>query len=158
VSAVLQPQAWFEPMTENDLESVMAIERRIYAFPWTYGNFRDSIRSGYQCVVYRSRDGLLGYAVLMVGAGEAHLLNLSIAEEVQRRGHGERLLHYCTGLARANRATRLFLEVRPSNEAARQLYLRHGFERIGVRREYYPADHGREDALVLARELLPADP
>ena len=135
----------------------MAIERRIYDFPWTYGNFRDSIRAGYQCVVYRSREGLIGYAILLVGAGEAHLLNLSIAAAFQRRGHGERLLQYATAVARANRATRLFLEVRPSNEAARQLYLRHGFERIGVRRDYYPAESGREDALVLARDLLSAD-
>ena len=156
MSAVLQPEAWFEPMCENDLEAVMAIERRIYEFPWTYGNFRDSLRSGYQCVVYRSREGLVGYAILMVGAGEAHLLNLSIAEAQQRRGHGERLLCYVIGLARANRATRLFLEVRPSNEGARALYVRHGFARIGVRRDYYPAASGREDALVLARDLLPA--
>lgn len=154
MSAVLKPQAWFEPMTEKDLESVMAIERRIYAFPWTYGNFRDSFRSGCPCITCRSSEGVLGYAIVTIGAGEAHLLNLSIAESQQRQGHGGRLLQYILGLARAHQAHRLFLEVRPSNDGARRLYLRHGFERIGIRRDYYPAESGREDALVLARELL----
>jgi ribosomal-protein-alanine N-acetyltransferase len=149
----LQPHTWFQAMTEEDIMAVLAIERRIYSFPWTYGNFRDSIRSGYECVLVRADEGLVGYAVAIVAAGEAHLLNLSIADAYQRSGHGARLLDHMIGLARSKHAHSLYLEVRPSNLAARRLYSRHGFTTTGVRRDYYPAAAGRENALVLSLPL-----
>jgi ribosomal-protein-alanine N-acetyltransferase len=156
MSAVLRPETWFDALGEDDLDAVMAIERAIYPFPWTSGNFRDSIRAGYHCIAHRSRRELIGYAIVAVAAGEAHLLNLSVAQAQQRQGHGERLLGQVIRSARAHGAEMLFLEVRPSNQAARRLYRRHGFSRIGVRRDYYPAGHGREDALVLSLSLTPA--
>jgi ribosomal-protein-alanine N-acetyltransferase len=153
MSAVLKQERLIEPMRERDLPSVMDIERRIYAFPWTQGNFLDSLRTGYGCWVLREADVLVGYAVVAVAAGEAHLLNLSIAERQQRRGYGGVLLSHLVEVARAHRAGTLFLEVRPSNESGRHLYRKHGFRRIGVRRDYYPARGGREDAWVLALAL-----
>ena len=153
MSAVLQPRREFEPMGESDLEPVIEIEQRIYAFPWTRGNFRDSIRAGYSCWVCRGGEGLVGYAVLMLAAGEAHLLNLTIDSPFQRRGHGSRLLRHLVRTAREHGAQVLFLEVRPSNAAGLELYARHGFRRIGVRRDYYPAQDGRENALVFALEF-----
>lgn len=153
MSAVPRTQPEFEPMREGDLVSVLAIEQRIYAFPWTPGNFRDAIRAGYSCWICRSRDGVIGYAVLMLAAGEAHLLNLSIDSPLQRRGHGARLLEHLVGIAREYGARILFLEVRPSNAAGLELYARRGFQQIGLRRDYYPAPGGRENALVLALEL-----
>ena len=164
MSAVMRPVAGLEPMGEADLADVMAIEQAIYAFPWTIGNFRDSMRAGYRCLVYRTgrsprsahscaggMDGCMaGYAVMLVAAGEAHLLNLSVALACQRRGHGSLMLKQLIGLARDCGAERLFLEVRPSNDAGRNLYARHGFTQAGVRRNYYPAAEGREDALVLS--------
>jgi len=153
MSAVLQPRQGFAPMGESDLEPVIEIEQRIYAFPWTLGNFRDSIRAGFSCRVCRGGEGLLGYAVLMLAAGEAHLLNLTIDSPFQRRGHGSRLLHHLVGTAREYGAHILFLEVRPSNVTGLELYARHGFRQIGVRRDYYPAPGGRENALVLALEF-----
>jgi ribosomal-protein-alanine N-acetyltransferase len=155
MSAVQRPRLLIEVMREDELDGVMEIENSVYEFPWTAGNFRDSIRSGYCCRVAR-RDGvLLGYFVLMVAAGEAHLLNLSVAAAMQGRGHGQELLHEVVALARAEQATSLFLEVRPTNAAARALYARNGFRQIGMRRQYYPAASGREDALVLAIDLKP---
>ena len=153
MSAVPQPRQEFQPMGESDLESVIEIERRVYAFPWTLGNFRDSIRAGYSCWVCRGGEGLLGYAVLMLAAGEAHLLNLTIDSPFQKRGHGGRLLQHLVGFARGARAQVLLLEVRPSNAAGLELYARHGFRQIGVRRDYYPAQGGRENALVFALEF-----
>jgi len=153
MSAVLQAQQGFEPMGERDLDPVIEIEQCIYAFPWTRGNFRDSIRAGYSCWVCRSGADLLGYAVLMLAAGEAHLLNLTIDSKFQRRGHGSRLLRHLMRTARDYGARVLFLEVRPSNVAGLELYARHGFRQIGVRRDYYPAQAGRESALVLALEF-----
>jgi ribosomal-protein-alanine N-acetyltransferase len=153
MSAVLQPWQGFEPMGESDLEPVIEIEQRIYPFPWTLGNFRDSISAGYSCWVCRGGEGLLGYAVLMLGAGEAHLLNLTIDSPFQRRGHGSRLLRHLVRTARDYGARVLFLEVRPSNAAGLELYARHGFCQIGVRRDYYPAQGGREHALVFALEF-----
>ena len=153
MSAVLQPQQEFVPMGEGDLEAVIEIEQRIYAFPWTLGNFSDSLRAGYSCWVGRSGEGLLGYAVMMLAAAEAHLLNLTIDSAFHRRGHGSRLLRHLIGGARDNGAHILFLEVRPSNGTGLELYARHGLRQIGVRRDYYPAEGGRENALVLALEF-----
>jgi ribosomal-protein-alanine N-acetyltransferase len=145
-------------MRERDLEEVMAIEGAIYSHPWTRGNFADSLRAGYECRVLRLRgervgEDLIGYFVLMVAAGEAHLLNLSIAAARQRAGHGSGLLREAMALARNLGANSLFLEVRPTNRAAQALYTRFGFRKIAVRRGYYPAHAGREDALVLTLPL-----
>lgn len=153
MSAVLKEQEWFYPLAEDDLTEVMSIERSIYEFPWTAGNFRDSLRAGYSCWVYRDGSQLIGYAVLMLVAGEGHLLNLSIAATLQRRGHGKRLLRHLLQVAAEYGARALYLEVRPSNMAAQRLYARHGFQDIGIRRGYYPAATGREDALVLSLTL-----
>ena len=153
MSAVLKSDPELAPMREADLAEVSTIERAIYTHPWTRGNFADSLRAGYECYTYRLSGELIGYFVLMVAAGEAHLLNLSIAEPHQRRGYGTALLHEATRLARMLGAKEVFLEVRPSNHAAQDLYYRYGFRRIAVRRDYYPAHGGREDALVLSLAL-----
>jgi [ribosomal protein S18]-alanine N-acetyltransferase len=153
MSAVLKDQPRLLPMREQDLEEVLAIETAIYTHPWTRGNFADSVRAGYECRTWRFGGELLGYFVLMVAAGEAHLLNLSIAAAHQRIGHGSALLREAAALARSLGARSLFLEVRPSNRAAQGLYTRFGFRKIAVRRGYYPAPAGREDALVLTLPL-----
>jgi ribosomal-protein-alanine N-acetyltransferase len=140
-------------MAETDLPEVLEIEQAIYSHPWTRGNFADSLRAGYQCRTLRVSGRLIGYFILIVAAGEAHLLNLSVAAGEQRRGNGSALLReimrLCTGLGGRN----LFLEVRPTNGAAQSLYARFGFRRIAVRRGYYPAHGGREDALVYTLTL-----
>jgi ribosomal-protein-alanine N-acetyltransferase len=153
MSAVLKPEIGFRPLVDADLEAVMAIERDLYEYPWTPGNFRDSLTAGYSCWAMVGQSGLVGYAVLMLGAGEAHLLNLSIARSVQRQRHGTRLLRHLIGVTRRYGASRLYLEVRPTNLAARALYARHGFVEMGTRHGYYPARNGREDAIVLSLTL-----
>jgi ribosomal-protein-alanine N-acetyltransferase len=152
MSAVLK-SAQLAPMLEQDLGEVIAIERAIYTHPWTRGNFADSLRAGYECRTYRLNGELIGYFVLMVAVGEAHLLNLSVAAPHQRRGYGSALLDEATRLARSLGAANVFLEVRPSNRAAQELYFRYGFRKVAVRRNYYPAHSGREDALVLSLAL-----
>ena len=141
------------PMREADLAAVMAIENAIYSHPWTRGNFGDSLRAGYQCWTWRVGSALLGYFVLLVAAGEGHLLNLSVAAACQRAGHGSELLNEAMQLARERGAQRIFLEVRPSNLGAKALYRRFGFREVSVRPGYYPAHEGREDALVLTLDL-----
>jgi len=153
MSAVLKPAPVLVPMREQDLAEVMAIESALYTHPWTRGNFADSLRAAYECRTYRLQGELIGYFVLLAAAGEAHLLNLSIAELHQRRGYGTALLNQATALARKLGAKNVFLEVRPSNRAAQELYYRYGFRKIAVRRDYYPARSGREDALVLSLAL-----
>jgi ribosomal-protein-alanine N-acetyltransferase len=140
-------------MRESDLRAVLEIEEGIYEFPWTLGNFRDSLRAGYACWVIREGRHVIGYAILMLAAGEAHLLNLSVAAASQRRGHGRKLLDNVVQLAREHKAKIIFLEVRPTNEVGQRLYSGYGFRQIGVRRGYYPARKGREDAMVLALDL-----
>jgi [ribosomal protein S18]-alanine N-acetyltransferase len=153
MSAVLKPGPQLAPMREEDLDEVVAVENVIYSHPWTRGNFSDSLRAGYECRTWRLDGELVGYFILMAAAGEAHLLNLSVAARHQRSGHGKALLTESVALARALHARNLFLEVRPSNDAAQALYTRFGFKKIAVRRGYYPANTGREDALVLTLGL-----
>lgn len=140
-------------MTAADLAAVESIERAVYTHPWTRGNFADSLAAGYQCWVMAQGGLVAGYAVTMVAADEAHLLNLSIAAPLQRRGLGSELLRYTLQLARDCGARTLYLEVRASNLAGRALYARHGFAEIGIRRGYYPAPAGREDAVTMERKL-----
>lgn len=154
MSAVPKPQApRLVPMLLADIDRIMPIEREIYDFPWTPGNFSDSIRADYQCWLYQEGDSIAGYAIVLVGAGEAHLLNLSVARTAQGRGVGYRLLFDVMAAALAHGAERMLLEVRPSNTPGRALYAKAGFTQVGLRKAYYPAKGGREDALVLARRL-----
>lgn len=143
------------PMHRSHLAAVVAVERRAYEFPWSEGIFRDCLRAGYSAwVALDDRGEIDGYSVMSLGAGEAHVLNLCVAPEHQRRGLGRQIIGHLVALARAGGATRVLLEVRRSNRAAQRLYEGFGFVRVGLRRGYYPARDGREDAWVLAFELL----
>lgn len=154
MSALLRPadedEQPFVPMSDGDLDEIVAVERDIYPFPWTRGNFVDALLAGYSGWVLRSSIGPIeAYGVVMLALDEAHLLNLSVARDAQRRGVGWRTLEWLAEAARGHGARTMLLEVRPSNAAAARLYERYGFERIGVRRGYYPAHNGREDAIVM---------
>jgi ribosomal-protein-alanine N-acetyltransferase len=146
--------ASLRPMREEDIDAVLDIELRAYPFPWTRGIFQDCLRANYPTWVLQ-RDGVIvGYGLLSIAADEAHVLNVCTAPEEQGHGHGRRLLRALLQLARGRGAQRVFLEVRPSNPAAIALYHREGFNEIGRRPRYYPAKAGREDAIVMAKELF----
>jgi ribosomal-protein-alanine N-acetyltransferase len=153
VSALPADQIRYLPMTGADLDAVAATEADLYDFPWTRGNFGDSLAAGYAAWICRMGGALVGYGVLLLVPDEAHLLNISVHRDWQRRGHGQALLEHLEAVARRGDCRFLFLEVRPSNDAGRRLYLRNGYRQIGVRRGYYPARWGREDALVLKKDL-----
>lgn len=154
MSAVLRDvPARLRDMQEADVSAVMAIERVAYEFPWTENILRDCFKFGYVCKVYESHAGIIGYGIISIGAGECHFLNICIAPSLQQRGHGARLVTQLLEVARAVQVRTALLEVRASNIAAFRLYDKMGFNEIGVRKGYYPARAGREDALVLAREL-----
>ncbi|MFH2140298.1 MAG: ribosomal protein S18-alanine N-acetyltransferase [Pseudomonadota bacterium] len=141
-------------MTEADLDAVLAIERAVHAHPWTQGNFIDALRSGYQCKAYVSEAGeMIGYAVMMLAVDEAELLDIAIASSQQRKGQGRKLLNEMLALARHHEMRRMVLEVRTSNASAIALYRSAGFGDIGLRRDYYPAHSGREDAILMGRGL-----
>ena len=143
-------------MTVVDLDRVMTIEAAVYPFPWTRGNFSDSLKAGYDAWVFESDAGagIVGYAVLMWLPDEIHLLNISVDAHCQGQGHGGAMLDWLCRDARGRGAHSMLLEVRPSNVPARALYEARGFRQLGVRRGYYPAAGGaREDALVLRLEF-----
>lgn len=140
-------------MRFSDVEAVARIERAAYAFPWTPGMFADCIGSGHECWVAREGQAILGYAILAAGVGEAHLLNVCVQPALRRRGHGTALVRHMIDRAVGCDARTLFLEVRPSNTAARRMYEDLGFREVGRRRNYYPAAEQREDALVLTLSL-----
>jgi len=153
MSAQLDILPKLRPMRASDIDRIMEIEPVIYTHPWTRGNFEDSMRVGYSCWVIDCGGVVTGYGVLMIGVREAHLLNLSIAPEWQRRGLGRTLLEHFVRIGRDSDAQQMFLEVRPSNASARRMYAGYGFRDISIRRGYYPAAGGREDAILMGLML-----
>lgn len=143
----------FRPMDESDLAWVAAQDVELYPFPWSAGNFADSISAGYGCWVMLDGAERVGYGVLMMLIDEAHILNISVVAARQKGGLGRRLLEHFATRARQAGARRLLLEVRPSNGPALALYERTGFQTIGRRKGYYPAHGGREDGLVMSLAL-----
>lgn len=147
------PEATIRAMHASDVPAVAALESQSYAFPWSEGIFRDCLRAGYFCCIAVAERACIGYGILSTGAGEAHVLNLCVAEGERRRGVGSRLLQRMTEHAASVGAREIYLEVRPSNTDAIRLYRSRGFTQIGIRKGYYQAVGGREDAVVLRREL-----
>jgi ribosomal-protein-alanine N-acetyltransferase len=145
--------AVFRPMTAEDLDWVSEAEKSIYPFPWSHTNFADSLSAGYSSWLMLVEGIPVAYAVLMLIMDEAHLLNISVTPNMQKRGLGTALLDHLSSVALDFGATQMFLEVRASNEAGLRLYDKWGFARIGRRKAYYPALDGREDAIVMRREL-----
>ena len=153
MSAVPSQAFTFRPMHADDVDTVMAIEHVLYDFPWTPGNFSDSLNAGYSCWVYEFGSHLVGYAVLMLAVDEAHVLNIAIGAEWQRQGLGRRFMQHLIKVAREYRAEMMFLEVRPSNRAAQRLYEDIGFNEIATRKNYYPSHGGRENAILMGMAL-----
>ncbi len=149
----MKVDAEFFPMNERDLDAVAALEATLQTFPWSRGNFADSLNAGHSVWVLRQGGELLGFSVVMAVIDEAHLLNIGVSLRHQGQGLGARLLRHAMECARLGGAAKLFLEVRPSNERAVGLYRHFGFRQIGVRKGYYPAVVGREDGLVFDKEL-----
>jgi ribosomal-protein-alanine N-acetyltransferase len=147
------PEVQIRPMMEIDLAQVAQVEQQSYAFPWSENIFRDCLRVGYTCRALDLQGQIIGYGVMSLGAGEAHILNVCVRDEFRNLGFGRRLLEHLLERAAASGVAEAFLEVRPSNLAAIRLYQHLGFEQIGIRRGYYQAPDGREDAIVLKREL-----
>ncbi len=157
MNAVLAPRLRRRPMTVADVPAVVAVEVRAYGFPWSRGNFIDSLAAGYLAeVLCDDEDGIVGYSVAMGGVDELHLLNITVAPDHQGQGLGSLLLDALARQGRALALATLWLEVRESNDSARRLYRRRGFAEVGRRRHYYPAVGQREDAIVMRLPLAPA--
>lgn len=154
MSAILkEPALDFRPMQREDLSEIIGIERQSYPHPWTQTIFGDCLHAGYSGWVC-GRNGMIeAYGIISVAADEAHLLNICVREESRQQGMGRKMLRHLVAIARRHNTEVIFLEVRPSNAAARALYEDEGFNELGNRRDYYPAGAGREDALILARTL-----
>ncbi|WP_020396713.1 ribosomal protein S18-alanine N-acetyltransferase [Thiolinea disciformis] len=145
------------PMVEEDLAAVMQIELRAYSHPWTHGIFSDCLRHRYPCFVYQPDRDIEAYVVLMQSLEELHILNITVLPERQRQGLGRQLLNAVEKIGLGLSASECFLEVRASNQAAINLYLKQGFNEIGLRKNYYPTQQGREHALLMAKTLFPPD-
>lgn len=139
----------FRPMAEADVAAVHKIESLSYQFPWSAKIFRDCLQAGYSCWVVEKNDEIVGYGLVSAAAGEAHLLNICLTPAERGGGIARKFLKRLLMAARWHRAESLFLEVRPSNEAACHLYRSEGFVEVGARKNYYPAGDGREDALIM---------
>ena len=143
----------FRPMQAADLDQVLENEERSYQFPWTGGNFSDCLAARHECRLLLLDAEIIGHGILAVGPEEAHLLNVCVRRDHQGSGYGRTLVVHMLERAKIRGARMIFLEVRPSNLAAIGLYHSLGFNEIGVRRNYYPADKGHEDAQVMALDL-----
>lgn len=154
MSAVLEPaELEYRPMEIEDLDNVMDVEARAYPFPWSRAIFQDCINAGYHCWVVEQQNQFIGYAVFINAVEECHLLNICIDPELQGRGYGRQLLNHVMDNAKEYKAVCVFLEVRPSNIHAVDLYESEGFNEVGLRKQYYPTSHGREDAVIYAKEI-----
>lgn len=153
MSAVPVPRLEFQTMRMSDLAAVNAAEQRIYPFPWTHGNFVDSMNAGHRGWLCYDGGEMVGYAVVMEVIDEVHLLNISVLPERQRGGIGSAMLEFLLDDERGRGAKSMFLEVRPSNVSGLALYKRFGFETVGERRDYYPAQSGRENAIVMKKVI-----
>jgi [ribosomal protein S18]-alanine N-acetyltransferase len=153
MSALPQQQPQFRLMSYEDLIAVCRIEPTIYSHPWTYGNFKDSLDSGYCAWVMEMSGEIIAYALLMMVLDEAHLLNVSVSQHYQGQGLGRAMLAQMITVARQRLASNMFLEVRASNSKAISLYEAMGFCEMGIRRHYYPTSHGREDAVLMGLAL-----
>ena len=143
----------FREMVETDLQQIMRIERQCHLVPWSASIFKDCMDVGYHCLVLEQDHAVIAYAVMSVAVNEAHIFNICVSNKFQRKGYGREVLDYLIGMARLAKANSIYLEVRPSNVAAVSLYKNMGFSQIGVRKNYYPAQDGREDALIFAFDL-----
>ena len=141
-------------MSLADLDEVVGIERQVYSHPWTPGNFADALNAGYPGWTLREQGCLLAYCLVMNAPDEVHLLNLSVATSWQGRGLAQRLLAEVERHAAAQGCQAVLLEVRVSNDRARRLYQWLGYEKIGLRRGYYPSVLGREDAVVMRKAIV----
>ena len=143
----------FRLMREDDLDTVIAIEQAVYPFPWTRGIFFDCLNIGYLCRVLEFNEKIVAYAVMSVAVGEAHLLTIVVPSSEQGKGYGKKMLNEMITHAVIDNADTMYLEVRTSNKTAIDLYHNRGFNELGIRKRYYPAEKGREDALILALDL-----
>ena len=150
---VAEPTPSIRVMVHDDLKQTSDIERRSYDFPWSHGVFRDCLLAGYNCIVIERVDLVVGYAILSIAAGEAHILNLCVDPNYRHLRYGERLLDEVLLRARRADVKQIFLEVRPSNTAALALYKKKDFHQVTQRPAYYQAKDGREDAAVLCKVL-----
>jgi ribosomal-protein-alanine N-acetyltransferase len=141
-------------MNNDDLGSVIDVEVAAYEHPWTLGIFRDCLRVGYSCWVYEDSGTVAAHGIVMLSGAEAHVLNLCVHPDYQRRGIGRSMLNHLTQIARESGADTILLEVRQSNFIAMQLYISADFHELGVRTGYYPDHDGREDAIILAKSLI----
>lgn len=154
ITPIPELPARIRTMSHEDIAQVSDIERRSYEFPWSHGVFRDCLLAGYQNIVLVRDSSVVGYGVLSIAAGEAHILNICVHPDYRSHGYGEKLLDELLFRARAASVRTIFLEVRPSNERAIALYRKKGFHKVANRPAYYQADKGREDAAVLAKKLV----
>mgnify|MGYP002776388215 FL=1 len=155
MNAVLQPiEARFEPLTVESLDAVLAVEQAAYAHPWSRANFIDTLAAGYEAQLLLAGDTLLGYFVAMKGFEEVHLLNITVAPSRQGEGWARVMLDALDVWSRGQGAGWLWLEVRVGNLRAMRVYEAHGYQRVGQRKDYYPAGEGqREDAVVMCLRL-----
>jgi ribosomal-protein-alanine N-acetyltransferase len=153
MSAALNPRTEIRLMQPSDLKLVAAVERAAYDYPWSLGIFRDCLLAGYYSLVLDVAGTVTGYGIMSIAAAEAHLLNLCVHPNSQHLGYGRRLLAALLAKGHDAEVDKIYLEVRPSNQRALRLYTSVGFEQIGVRPAYYQAEHGREDAVILAATL-----
>jgi ribosomal-protein-alanine N-acetyltransferase len=150
MSAILKPHFGLRPMQEDDLDTIMSIEQDTYRFPWTRGIFHDCLHVGYSCWVFESEAGIEAYGIMSLGAGEAHILTIVVYAFSRGKGLGNMMMQHLLHIARSYKVHTVLLEVRPSNKTAIRLYHKLGFNEVGLRPNYYPAEQGREDALIMA--------
>ena len=147
-------QLAIRPWRQDDLADMADIEQQAYPYPWSAGILHDCFHAGHWGWVAKYRGELAAYSVVQAVLDEAHLLNLCTAPNWQGQGIGRGMLAAVMQQCAAREMQRILLEVRASNTPALSLYRSMGFTQDGVRKGYYPASGGREDAILMSRKLF----
>jgi len=154
ISSVLAKEIVFQTMTEADLDDILVVENVSHAHPWSVGIFQDCLRVGYYSPILKDDEDIISYGVMSLAVEEAHIFNVCVATAYRGKGFGLQMMEHLLSVATEKNTKSVFLEVRPSNEVAIQLYNKIGFLEVGVRKDYYPSKNGREDALIFAMDIF----
>ena len=141
------------PMSIDDLSNVHSLEIESYDFPWTKEILRDCILYKYDAFTIYFNNILVGYIIAKIAFPETHILNLTISKSFRKKGLGTSLIKLIINDSMIRGTEDIILEVRVNNHDAISLYQKLDFKKVGVRKDYYESEEGREDAYVLKLKL-----
>jgi len=153
MSANIQENIEYCDVNISDLDDIHEIEQESYPHPWTKGILKDCINNHYDFYIANYNNNIIGYVIAKISIYETHILNLTISRNFRSNGIASQLLEMVFAKCFIMNSLNLYLETRVDNIPAINLYEKHGFRRIAIRKDYYKTQKGREDAIVFKKVI-----